>query len=178
MDEIDFSSGLDDGRSRKLPGPLDPPWSSRPSRNITALSYSCTTLKQTQREKGIVTRTRAHEIIVRSSPQSPTPLSDSSAVTRNRTQLLSLVSCCALPWYTIHRRWKWKQKQCHKNLSFFPRFWWRAFDESTAKETDRMRHTDSIRPSTLSFSLLLFPLLSVLLLSLLLMRLGKKEPVG
>ena len=84
---------------RKLPGPLDPPWSSRPSRNMTALSYSCTTLKQTQREKGIVTRTRAHEIIVRSSPQSPTPLSDSSAVTRNRTTLvisfLSLSTSCS-----------------------------------------------------------------------------------
>ena len=26
-----------------LPGPLDPPFKSRPSLNITALSYSCTT---------------------------------------------------------------------------------------------------------------------------------------
>merc|ERR1719203_1105933 len=68
------------GSTKKIPGPLDPPCRRRPSRNITALSYSCTTLKQTQREKGSVTRTRPHEIIVRSRPHRPTPLSDSSAL--------------------------------------------------------------------------------------------------
>jgi hypothetical protein len=37
------------------------------------------TLKQTQSEKGSVTKTRAQEMAVNSHPQSPIPLSDSSA---------------------------------------------------------------------------------------------------
>merc|ERR1719203_2653604 len=78
------------GSTKKIPGPLDPPCRRRPSRNITALSYSCTTLKQTQREKGSVTRTRPHEIIVRSRPHRPTPLSDSSVVQSGTRDISSL----------------------------------------------------------------------------------------
>ncbi len=37
------------------------------------------TLKQTQSENGSVTTTNAHEMAVRSHPQRPIPLSDSSA---------------------------------------------------------------------------------------------------
>ena len=133
---------------------------------MTALSYSCTTLKQTQREKGIVTRTRAHEIIVRSSPQSPTPLSDSSAVTRNRTtQLLSLVSYAPL-----------SDNNVTKNPKLFPLD---SADELLMRVPQRRRIRCDIQtaadqahfPSPFCF----FPLLSVLLLSMLL---GKKEPVG
>ena len=81
-----------------IPGPLDPPCRRRPSRNITALSYSCTTLKQTQREKGSVTRTRPHEIIVRSRPHRPTPLSDSSAENNTKNRHISYS-------FRVHKCW-------------------------------------------------------------------------
>jgi hypothetical protein len=43
-------------------------------------------LKQTQSEKGSVTKTRAHEMAVKSHPQSPIPLSDSSAARKERKE--------------------------------------------------------------------------------------------
>ncbi len=56
-----------------LPGPLEPPDKSLPSLNMTALSYSCTTLKHTHNEKGNVTTTKSQEKPVRRTPQAPTP---------------------------------------------------------------------------------------------------------
>ena len=44
---------------------------------MTALSYSWTTLKQTQREKGRVTTTMEKEMAVRSQPQRLVPRSSS-----------------------------------------------------------------------------------------------------
>jgi len=46
-------------------------------------------LKQTQSENGKVTNTSAHEIAVKSQPQSPIPLSDSSAVMKISSLLLT-----------------------------------------------------------------------------------------
>lgn len=43
-----------------LPGPLAPPWSNRPKRKMTALSYSWTTLTQKNIERGNV---RTHNMI-------------------------------------------------------------------------------------------------------------------
>lgn len=46
------------GMMKKIPGPLAPPFSRRPRRNITTLSYSWTTLMQKHMEKGKVTITK------------------------------------------------------------------------------------------------------------------------
>jgi len=73
-----------------MPGPREPPCSSRPSRKMTALSYSCTTLKQTNSEKGNVTITNPQEIIVSSQPHRPIPGSDSLGV---HGGILSVSSC-------------------------------------------------------------------------------------
>ena len=39
-------------KRKDLPGPLDPPSKRRPKRNMTALSYSCTTCKRISIQKG------------------------------------------------------------------------------------------------------------------------------
>merc|ERR550517_714981 len=46
---------------KKIPGPLAPPLTRRPSRKITALSYSCTTLTHIYKEKGSLARTRSSD---------------------------------------------------------------------------------------------------------------------
>ena len=51
------------------------------------------TLKQTQSEKGSVTKTRAQEMAVSSQPQSPIPLSDSSAEKSN--ERYEMTALCA-----------------------------------------------------------------------------------
>ena len=90
---------------KNQPGPLAPPLRSRPSLNITALSYSCTTcnddcmtliyiyivfistLKQTQRLKGRVKITMTQEMAVSSQPQRPIPVSTSSPANTMRFDL-------------------------------------------------------------------------------------------
>lgn len=67
-----------------LPGPLAPPESSLPRRNITALSYSCTTLKQMKSEKGIVRTTRTHDKNIKIEPQRPASPSEESSAEKNR----------------------------------------------------------------------------------------------
>ena len=59
------------GITKKTPGPLAPPERSRPSRNMTALSYSWTTLITRQREKGRVAMTRRREQRTRRLAQRP-----------------------------------------------------------------------------------------------------------
>ena len=87
------------GSVKWRPGDLAPPCRILPSRKMTALSYSCTiwtrvtasqgqggrkteeveidggktTLKQTQSEKGSVTRTRSQEAAISSQPHTPGP---------------------------------------------------------------------------------------------------------
>jgi len=61
------------GKTKKMPGPRDPPLRSRPNLKMTARSYSCTTLKQTKREKGRVTSMRSQEKPVKMLPHTPTP---------------------------------------------------------------------------------------------------------
>ena len=51
------------------------------------------TLKQTQSEKGSVTKTRAQEMAVSSQPQRPIPLSDSSAEKSN--ERYEMTALCA-----------------------------------------------------------------------------------
>ena len=61
------------GTMKKTPGPLAPPLTSRPSRKMTALSNSWTTLTTRRRERGRVTRIRRREMTVRSLEQSTGP---------------------------------------------------------------------------------------------------------
>ena len=90
---------------KNQPGPLAPPLRSRPSLNITALSYSWTTcnddcmtliyiyivfistLKQTQRLKGRVKITMTQEMAVSNQPQRPIPVSTSSPANTMRFDL-------------------------------------------------------------------------------------------
>ena len=105
--------------SKYLPGPRLPPESNRPSRKMTALSYSWTTwnvfqwdlnhcwlwlkftLKQTQREKGRVTMTRPQDMAVRSHPHSPMPLSDSSAASQKKKNTRYYYQRNTLGWISL-----------------------------------------------------------------------------
>ena len=53
-------------------------------------------MKQTKREKGSVMATIPHEIMVRSQPQRPMPLSDSSAETQRGERERSSVKVCQM----------------------------------------------------------------------------------
>lgn len=69
---IDFTSEWEFHVSMTdLPGPLAPPDRSRPSRKMTARSYSWTTLKHTKRENGIVRNTTTHDKKTRIAPHTP-----------------------------------------------------------------------------------------------------------
>lgn len=52
-----------------MPGPRAPPLSNLPRRNITTLSYSCTTLMQKNSENGKVAKTKSSENAVRNIAQ-------------------------------------------------------------------------------------------------------------
>ena len=54
------------------------------------------TLKHTKREKGSVTATIPHEIMVSSQPQSPMPLSASSAEMSKRRGVVKVLHICRL----------------------------------------------------------------------------------
>ena len=61
------------GMTKKMPGPLAPPGLSLPNLKMTALSYSCTTLIQRQREIGRVASTSSRDNRASSSAQQPGP---------------------------------------------------------------------------------------------------------
>lgn len=57
------------GMMKKIPGPLAPPLSKRPSLKMTTRSYSCTTLMQKKSDSGKVKRTSSKEKAVRNMAQ-------------------------------------------------------------------------------------------------------------
>lgn len=59
------------GSTKNIPGPLGPPFLSLPSLNITALSYSCTTLKHAQILNGNVTTSRTTDPTVANHSMNP-----------------------------------------------------------------------------------------------------------
>ncbi|OTF69250.1 hypothetical protein BLA29_005601 [Euroglyphus maynei] len=56
---------------KKIPGPFEPPLVRRPKRNITARSYSCTTLTHKNNENGKVITMIMIEMIVNKKAQNP-----------------------------------------------------------------------------------------------------------
>lgn len=56
---------------KNIPGPLEPPRTNRPNLNITARSYSCTTLTQKKSEKGKKTTMTTTEMTVNKKEHKP-----------------------------------------------------------------------------------------------------------
>lgn len=74
------------GSTKKIPGPLGPPFLNLPNLNITALSYSCTTLKHAQILSGNVTTSRTTDPIVAN--HSINPIGSGSAEIKKKRKML------------------------------------------------------------------------------------------
>ena len=79
-----------------IPGPLAPPDTRRPRRNMTARSYSCTTLKQRQSENGNVNTMRITESPINMNPQKPMPCFPATTINH-------MVSHANAPGYFVRR---------------------------------------------------------------------------
>ena len=75
-----FSYESTQGMMKKTPGPLAPPDKSLPSRKMTDLSYSWTTLTTKKSERGRETTTKRREPRVKKFAKSPGPSSHSTPV--------------------------------------------------------------------------------------------------
>ena len=76
--------------TRTLPGPFAPPGRSLPRRKMTALSYSCTTFSNTQREKGRVIMTISQETPNNNHPHAPILLPGSLSSTTHHCHHLNI----------------------------------------------------------------------------------------